>query len=854
MNYSDISDLSSVTGLTLNVSEETSQGAYKQKVYAKQYDKTSRYLEVTVMSGDEEVILPLGAIPRIRCTKPDGTTVFNDGCIHENRVYVELSEELLSVVGTASADIGIYSGESILSTEPFDIEIIPMQYNAARAGSSDEFSALTQALTTVGNIYAVQAEVENIRKGADGRNYASAGDAVREQINGINTLIYKGRDEKMLTPGVMCKCSRSIAEMERIEELPDNSWIIASGAALQPEKQPEWAEKSEEERANYIPKLGVGFEWTLAPGRSYMISRTNWTNSSTSVFSVQSISAVDAYHGYTVSGRDGITWKNVSIDSAFEECLAESREYTDNIVYAGRSADDVTPQIPAKYVGDAELIADAEQLPDDSWAVLAGAKLQPKLGGNFIWKLGETRTYMISRRNWSPSSSSFLIRSISAGENYWGYTVPHKEGITWINLTKTSSSGVGEEILYTEITRTKGWWGANGEFVDTARYHSQLMPITAGKSYYTGYKFIRLNPESTSDITTTGAFFDVNGNWIAPLMTDDVTEYACRYANGVTENAGQYAEIYTFTAPEHACYVSLNLSTGVANTYRQYLSSSPVLALSNTGNYRFGAEYPVYQAHKDKKLCVIGASGVALDRETHNLSTDPNKNNNQHIIGFQEYLVPWYALVESYGFADSGYMRGGNESNGEKSICKNILDGIKIGEETDENGEVQEVREAVDFSAYDEFLLIPSTNDLRYAETESVNGEGETEMIENPDKSKSNMGGIDSTDEYTYFGALNAIIAKIYAESPKAKIYIANAVHKGSYYDSTFTAKKIDLLNSRLSELAKTHSIQLIDLAALSGINRFNYGKGRLTYDNVHLNQEGSKWMGLCLRKEIVGI
>lgn len=854
MKFSDIGELSSITGLTLSVNEESSQGAYKQTVYAKQYDKISRYLEITVLSGGEEVILPLGAIPRIRCRKPDDTMVFNDGCIHENKIYVELTEQILSAEGIASADIGIYDGDSVLSTEPFNIEIIPMEYDSARAGSSDEFSALTQALTTIGNIYAAQAELEDIRKGADGKSYGSAGDAVRAQMNSVNDAIFKGRNASELTPCVVCKCRRSIDEMESIEELPDNSWIIASGAALQPEKQPEWQNKHEEERVNYIPKLGAGFEWTLAAGRTYMVSRTNWTNSSTSVYIVQSVSAVDTYWGYKVAGRNDITWKDVSLGTAFAECLDESKAYTDELIYAGRIPEEVKPQISAKFTGNTDEISDIRELPNDAWMVLQGGELQPKLGENFVWKLGETRTYMLSHRSWAPSVSSFLVRSISAGETYWGYVVPHKDYVTWVNLTNTSTSGAGEEILYTETTKIKGWWGADGEFVDTTRYHSQLMPITAGKSYYIGYKFAHLNPDSSNDITTTGAFFDVNGNWIAPLMTDDVAEYVCRSANGIMGASGNYASIYTFTAPENACYVSLNLSTGVANTYRQYLSSSPVMALSNTGNYRFSSDYPVYQAHKDKKLCVIGASGVALDREVHNLSTDPSKKNNQHIVGFQEYLIPWYKLVESYGFADSGYMRDGNTAQKEKSICRNILDGIKVGEEVDEYGEVFEIREPVDFSGYDEFLFIPSTNDLHYAETKIENEDGSIEIIENPDITKSNMGSIDSTDEKTYFGALNAIIEKIYAESPKAVIYIANAVHKGTYYESEESMKKLELLNSRLAELAKTHSFELIDLVGSCGINRFNYGKGKLTYDNTHLNQEGSKCMGLCLRKIMVGI
>ncbi len=182
MNYSDIEKFSSVLPLTLNVSNESKKGEYQQTVYAKQGDRESRYLEVTVKDGADTLELPSDAIVRIRCIKPDGTSVMNDGCIHDGKIYVEITGQMLAVVGEVHTDIGIYVGESILSTAEFIIDVAAAQYNEDQLTSSDEFSALDEALGIVGEIYSYQTEVTDIRTATDSAVYPTAGEAVRAQI------------------------------------------------------------------------------------------------------------------------------------------------------------------------------------------------------------------------------------------------------------------------------------------------------------------------------------------------------------------------------------------------------------------------------------------------------------------------------------------------------------------------------------------------------------------------------------------------------------------------------------------------------------------------------------------------
>lgn len=370
------------------------------------------------------------------------------------------------------------------------------------------------------------------------------------------------------------------------------------------------------------------------------------------------------------------------------------------------------------------------------------------------------------------------------------------------------TTGTISNILYTEFSKTDKWWDAEGGLEPIpegkVRKHSQKIPVIGGRSYYLGYCF---NPE---DVPVSGAFFDAKGNWLAPLMTANIERYSYKNADGNGKKTN-YADLYTFTAPDGARFFSYNLSTSSMYAYRQFVSSKPILALQNTGNYAFANDYPAYQAHKDKNLCVIGASGVAYNRSFQNFSTVLEEPLEQYLVGFQEYLVPWYKSVDSYGFAGGGWRR--NRDAKYTSIYEGII----------ENN--------VDLSGYDEFLLFPATNDTQ---------------IEN-------FGEIDSTDPDTYMGALNAMIKKIYEESPNAKIYLANAAHKGSYYTNAKSREKINTLNALLEDIADYYSLQLIDLAGGSGVNDFNYEAGKLTFDGTHLNHEGSRLTGLYLRKEMIG-
>ena len=118
-------------------------------VFAKQRDKQSRFIEITPLNSGQSYELGEGITARLHLTKPDKHTVLNDAAIAGGKITVELTEQALAVAGTAVAEIGLYKGEALLSSQTFYIDIERAAYDPAAPESSDEYNALVDALGKV---------------------------------------------------------------------------------------------------------------------------------------------------------------------------------------------------------------------------------------------------------------------------------------------------------------------------------------------------------------------------------------------------------------------------------------------------------------------------------------------------------------------------------------------------------------------------------------------------------------------------------------------------------------------------------------------------------------------------------
>lgn len=136
-------------------------------INAKQYDKESRYIEITVINQGSLYALDKNSVSAfIRLKKPDSLGVFNLCQItDQGKILVELSEQCLSSPGKANADIVLVekifsSGQvsiddinkldsPILSTMNFNVNIVPTALENSAIESSYEFNALNKALSQI---------------------------------------------------------------------------------------------------------------------------------------------------------------------------------------------------------------------------------------------------------------------------------------------------------------------------------------------------------------------------------------------------------------------------------------------------------------------------------------------------------------------------------------------------------------------------------------------------------------------------------------------------------------------------------------------------------------------------------
>ena len=92
-------------------------------VFAKQNDNKTRYLEITPLNCGQSYNLEGGITPRLQLTKSDGHTVLNDATIEDGVILVELTAQALAAAGVAVAEIGLYKGEELLSSQNFYIDV-----------------------------------------------------------------------------------------------------------------------------------------------------------------------------------------------------------------------------------------------------------------------------------------------------------------------------------------------------------------------------------------------------------------------------------------------------------------------------------------------------------------------------------------------------------------------------------------------------------------------------------------------------------------------------------------------------------------------------------------------------------
>ncbi len=145
--------------ITLNVLDNT-HNVYR---YAKQGDKQSRYLRITLADDSSEFTFTSSDTVKVKCAIDNKTIAFNNCEIIDNNVIVELTENILAKRGNLQLEIVVYSSDGSKLTSATCLISIAKSIDESDIEQSQDFSALTEALTQV---QSVEERLDNVIAGA----------------------------------------------------------------------------------------------------------------------------------------------------------------------------------------------------------------------------------------------------------------------------------------------------------------------------------------------------------------------------------------------------------------------------------------------------------------------------------------------------------------------------------------------------------------------------------------------------------------------------------------------------------------------------------------------------------------
>lgn len=142
-----------------------------ETISAKQGDTESRFLLFHLFDSSLPFDLTEKSV-RVYGIKPDDTKIFNDLVINDVKkgyCTLELTNQMLAIAGLVKLELVIYKGSKKLSSIPFALNVISSLNSDDAVVSTNEFTALMNALKTVGDIdnKAEKKEVEKLSEQLD---------------------------------------------------------------------------------------------------------------------------------------------------------------------------------------------------------------------------------------------------------------------------------------------------------------------------------------------------------------------------------------------------------------------------------------------------------------------------------------------------------------------------------------------------------------------------------------------------------------------------------------------------------------------------------------------------------------
>ena len=117
-------------------------------IYAKQYDKNSRYLSIKLMSANGQIVV--STLARLNATKPDGTTLYTAGTDEsDGTVTFKVAASLLDQIGVVSCDITVFTSNNaetvLLTSSTFYIVVDKSNYDLDAPEATDDYVMTARA-------------------------------------------------------------------------------------------------------------------------------------------------------------------------------------------------------------------------------------------------------------------------------------------------------------------------------------------------------------------------------------------------------------------------------------------------------------------------------------------------------------------------------------------------------------------------------------------------------------------------------------------------------------------------------------------------------------------------------------
>ena len=140
-----------------------------EKLTAKQGDIASRHLLFHLLDGDKPFDLTDRSV-RVYARKPDKTEIFNDLIINDRTkgyCTLELTSQCLASAGVVKMELYISESGKVLTSIPFELEVIPCINTPNGVNSTNEFSALEAALGSLQDFDNLKREISEAIKRLD---------------------------------------------------------------------------------------------------------------------------------------------------------------------------------------------------------------------------------------------------------------------------------------------------------------------------------------------------------------------------------------------------------------------------------------------------------------------------------------------------------------------------------------------------------------------------------------------------------------------------------------------------------------------------------------------------------------